>query len=57
MIYMKKKIGELSFSDKLNILVQRIYQHYKGYSTIDEIRDMNIDGVSRRSFSDYQKVS
>jgi len=36
----------LSFSDKLNIVVQRIYQHYKGYSAIDEIRDMNIDGVS-----------
>ncbi len=36
----------LGFSDKLNIVVQRIYQHYKGYSSIDEIRDMNIDGVS-----------
>ena len=36
----------LSFSDKLNVVVQRIYQHYKGYSSIDEIRDMNIDGVS-----------
>ena len=36
----------LSFTDKLNIVVQRIYQHYKGYSSIDEIRDMNIDGVS-----------
>ena len=36
----------LSFSDKLAIVVQRIYQHYKGYSSIDEIRDMNIDGVS-----------
>ena len=36
----------LTFSDKLNIVVQRIYQHYKGYSSIDEIRDMNIDGVS-----------
>ncbi len=36
----------LSFQDKLSILVQRIYQHYKGYSAIDEIRDMNIDGVS-----------
>ena len=44
-IYEKEKI-ELSFSDKLSIVVQRIYQHYKGYSTIDEIRDMNIDGVS-----------
>ena len=36
----------LTFSDKLNVVVQRIYQHYKGYSSIDEIRDMNIDGVS-----------
>ena len=36
----------LSFSDKLNIVTQRIYQYYKGYSSIDEIRDMNIDGVS-----------
>ena len=44
-IYEKENI-ELSFSDKLSIVVQRIYQHYKGYSTIDEVRDMNIDGVS-----------
>ena len=36
----------LTFQDKLNVVVQRIYQHYKGYSSIDEIRDMNIDGVS-----------
>jgi len=36
----------LSFDDKLNVVVQRIYQYYKGYSSIDEIRDMNIDGVS-----------
>ena len=44
-IYEKENIT-LSFSDKLAVVVQRIYQHYKGYSTIDEIRDMNIDGVS-----------
>ena len=44
-IYEKEKIV-LSFADKLNVVVQRIYQHYKGYSSIDEIRDMNIDGVS-----------
>ena len=44
-IYEKENI-QLSFADKLAIVVQRIYQHYKGYSTIDEIRDMNIDGVS-----------
>lgn len=36
----------LAFTDKLNVVVQRIYQHYKGYSGIDEIRDMNIDGIS-----------
>ena len=36
----------LSFDDKLEIVVQRIYQEYKGYSVVDDIRDMNIDGVS-----------
>ncbi len=44
-IYNEEKF-DLMFSDKLNVVVQRIYQHYKGYSSIDEIRDMNIDGVS-----------
>ncbi len=44
-IYEKENIT-LSFSDKLSVVVQRIYQSYKGYSSIDEIRDMNIDGVS-----------
>ena len=42
----EKEALTLTFQDKLNIVVQRIYQHYKGYSSIDEIRDMNIDGVS-----------
>ena len=45
----EKEALVLNFQDKLNIVVQRIYQHYKGYSSIDEIRDMNIDGVSGRS--------
>ena len=44
-IYEKENII-LSFSDKLAVVVQRIYQHYKGYSSIDEVRDMNIDGIS-----------
>ena len=44
-IYEKENIV-LSFNDKLSIVVQRIYQSYKGYSSIDEVRDMNIDGVS-----------
>ena len=44
-IYEKENVV-LTFSDKLSVVVQRIYQHYKGYSSIDEVRDMNIDGVS-----------
>ena len=44
-IYEKEALT-LSFDDKLNVVVQRIYQRYKGYSAIDEVRDMNIDGVS-----------
>ena len=42
----EKESFVLSFKDKLQVVVQRIYQHYKGYSSIDEIRDMNIDGIS-----------
>ena len=42
----EKEAFVLTFVDKLNVVVQRIYQHYKGYSSIDEIRDMNIDGIS-----------
>ena len=44
-IYEKENFA-LDFTDKLEVVVQRIYQKYKGYSSIDEIRDMNIDGVS-----------
>ena len=44
----EKEISEdmLTFDDKLEIVVQRVYQGYKGYSVVDDIRDMNIDGVS-----------
>ncbi len=42
----EKENLQLNFVDKLSVVVQRIYQHYKGYSSIDEVRDMNIDGVS-----------
>ena len=42
----EKEAFVLTFQDKLNVVVQRIYQHYKGYSSIDEVRDMNIDGIS-----------
>ena len=55
------------FSDKLDIIVQKIYQNYKGYGVIDEIRDMKIDGVSGgvsgipsnffRNYSDSEDIS
>ncbi len=47
MIFKKEiNLGALTFDDKLEMVVQRIYQQYKGYSVVDDIRDMNIDGVS-----------
>ena len=42
----EKEYEYLSFEDRLNIVSQRIYQNYKGFSVIDEVRDMNIDGIS-----------
>ncbi|MFZ5988346.1 MAG: pilus assembly protein CpaF [Bacillota bacterium] len=45
-IYLKDVKKLKRFEDKLSIIVQRIYQRYKGYGVIDEIRDMKIDGVS-----------
>ncbi|OPJ59767.1 ATPase, T2SS/T4P/T4SS family [Clostridium oryzae] len=36
----------LTFEDKLNILVQKIYQETKGLGVIDELRDMFSDGLS-----------
>ena len=49
----------LTAQDKFDILIneykKRIYQKYKGYSSIDEVRDMNIDGVSRRSIRASRK--
>lgn len=36
----------LLFPEKLDIVVQRIYQQYKGFSVVDEIRDQRIDGIS-----------
>ena len=54
-IYEKENIV-LPFSDKLEVVVQRIYQHYKGYSTIDEVRDMNIDRSIWTEYLDFQKA-
>lgn len=39
-------IRQLSFQEKLEIVVQRIYEASHGLSVIDEIRDMNCDGIS-----------
>lgn len=44
-IYMNED-KKLDFKDKLEILVQRIYQDLKGLSCVDEIMDMNINGIS-----------
>lgn len=45
-LYAQKVKKLSSFEDKIAIIVQRIYQAYKGYGVVDEIRDMKIDGVS-----------
>ncbi len=45
-VYKENVKRRIQFEDKLNIIVQRVYQLYKGYSVVDEIRDMKIDGVS-----------
>ena len=42
----RKEAIHLEFEDKLQIIAQRIYQYYKGFGVVDEIRDLNIDGVS-----------
>lgn len=38
--------SSLSYDDKLEIITQRIYQKKFGNGVIDELRDMNIDGIS-----------
>lgn len=44
-VYYQLRI-RLNFLDKVEILAQRLYQNYKGHGAIDELRDMNIDGIS-----------
>lgn len=36
----------LTFIDKLEVLTQRLYQNYKGHGAVDELRDMDVDGIS-----------
>lgn len=45
-VYAQKVRKLTQFEDKLSVIVQRIYQCYKGYGVVDEIRDMKIDGIS-----------
>ncbi|MFD1175676.1 ATPase, T2SS/T4P/T4SS family [Paenibacillus puldeungensis] len=42
--YMEYRV--LTFQEKLDIVVQRVYQAYKGFSVVDELREQRIDGVS-----------
>lgn len=42
----KQEVDRLSFEDKLWIIVQYVYQNYKGFGVIDELLDMDIDGIS-----------
>ena len=44
--YIYESERPLLFPEKLDIVVQRIYQQYKGFSVVDEIRDQRIDGIS-----------
>lgn len=41
-----REYRQLSFEEKLDIVVQRIYQSYKGFSVVDSILEQRIDGVS-----------
>ncbi|MBO2943027.1 Flp pilus assembly complex ATPase component TadA [Paenibacillus sp. F411] len=40
------EIRMLTAGEKLDLIVQRLYQHYKGFSVIDELREQRIDGIS-----------
>ncbi len=36
----------LTYTDKLEILTYEIYKQYKGHGVVDELRDMEIDGIN-----------
>ena len=44
-IYPNEDIN-LTLDDKINIIVQRVYEESRGLGVIDELRDQDIDGVS-----------
>lgn len=41
-----KELPILNFEDKYDVIIQRVYSLYKGYNVIDDILDMQIDGIS-----------
>lgn len=45
-LYNQKVKRLVPFEDRLEIVIQRVYQNYKGYGVVDEIRDMKLDGIS-----------
>jgi pilus assembly protein CpaF len=42
----KRELPAITYEDKYNIIVQRVYSLYKGYNVIDDIMDMQVDGLS-----------
>lgn len=42
----RKQGRELRFVEKVELLTWKVYSAYKGLGIIDELRDMNIDGIS-----------
>ncbi|WMT42918.1 ATPase, T2SS/T4P/T4SS family [Paenibacillus sp. D2_2] len=41
-----REYRQLCFEEKLDIVVQRVYQSYKGFSVIDSMLEQRIDGIS-----------
>ncbi|MCQ2749404.1 MAG: hypothetical protein MJ246_05445 [Clostridia bacterium] len=45
-IYAKEIKNALSFEEKLEIIVSLIYSRYKGYGPVEELLEMNVDGIN-----------
>ena len=44
-IYLRE-LPQLDYEDKLWIIIQRLFAQFKGFGVVDQIRDLNIDGIS-----------
>lgn len=42
----RQECSNVKAEDRIQIIVQRIYEQFKGLSVIDELRDQRIDGIS-----------